>query len=251
MSKTNAIHFQDISKVFSNESGIREVNFSIKKGSFHALIGANGAGKTTLIRTLLRIYKKYDGEVFINGEVNSNSKSFKGVSYISELPIFPNEFTARQYLMWSGKLAGLNPQKIKIEIDKLSIRFNISQILDKNPNKFSSGQKQKIMLMKILIDLNIPEIFEKYFGDPNRYFGRAKKNMKYRFDMDFNPSKPDSKITIKIKNILKMYVNIINEAYEKYKDMPELLKIMFKNIISPKNMLVYSWKKLPHEILMS
>lgn len=147
-----AINFNQISKIFSNESGIRDISFGVKKGSFHALIGANGAGKTTLIRSLLRLYKKYSGVISINNTINKDKKSFKGVSYISELPIFPGEFTAFQYLMWAGKMAGLNEQEVKLKIERLAAKFHIDIVLNKKPTKFSSGQKQKLMLMKVIIE---------------------------------------------------------------------------------------------------
>ncbi len=147
-----AIHFKDVSKIFGKNAGIRDVNFQVKVGSFHVLIGANGAGKTTLIRSLLGIYKSFSGEILINGITNMKSKAYKNVSYISELPLFPNEFTARQYLIWVGRIAGMNDQQVRVKIEKLAESLNIGHVLDGKPNKFSSGQKQKIMLMKILIE---------------------------------------------------------------------------------------------------
>ncbi len=59
-------------------------------------------------------------------------------------------------MIWSGKLAGVDENAVKSKIKDLSIQLSVEKILKRNPNKFSSGEKQKIMLMKILIeDANI------------------------------------------------------------------------------------------------
>jgi simple sugar transport system ATP-binding protein len=44
------------------------VDFSVKKGEVHALIGANGAGKSTLMKVLSGVYKNTAGDIFINGQ---------------------------------------------------------------------------------------------------------------------------------------------------------------------------------------
>lgn len=147
-----ALELKNVSKIFGENQGIFDVCFSIEKGSFHALIGPNGAGKTTLIRTILNIYQEHTGEIYINNILNDDVNAFKGISYIGENARFPQEFSMEEYLVWAGLLGGQNKKQVKNKIYEISKRFKISDLLDKNPNKFSSGQKQKVMLAKILIE---------------------------------------------------------------------------------------------------
>jgi len=44
------------------------INFEVKKGEIHALLGENGAGKTTLMNILYGLYQPDAGEIFIGGE---------------------------------------------------------------------------------------------------------------------------------------------------------------------------------------
>ena len=145
------VEIRNISKIFGKD-GIKNLSFNIQKGSFHVLIGSNGAGKTTMIRTLLHLYQKYDGTIKINGINSSKPESLKGISYISEHALFPNELSAQRYLEWVGLLANKNINGIKVKIENLANKFGIKNILKKNPNKLSSGQKQKLLLIKILIE---------------------------------------------------------------------------------------------------
>ncbi len=57
-----------ISKAFPGVKALDEVDFALKQGSVHALIGENGAGKSTLMKCLFGMYHEDNGSFIINGE---------------------------------------------------------------------------------------------------------------------------------------------------------------------------------------
>jgi ABC-type sugar transport system ATPase subunit len=57
-----------ISKRFSGVQALSSVNFELKEGEIHALVGANGAGKSTLIKILNGIYRADEGHIEIQGK---------------------------------------------------------------------------------------------------------------------------------------------------------------------------------------
>jgi ABC-type sugar transport system ATPase subunit len=57
------LEVKNISKFFPGVKALDGVDFKLKKGSVHALVGENGAGKTTLMMILGGVYKQDEGEI--------------------------------------------------------------------------------------------------------------------------------------------------------------------------------------------
>ena len=84
-----------ISKKFPGVQALKDVDFNLKAGEVHAIIGENGAGKSTLMHILSGIYEHDSGEFYINNKLtklNSFQKAKKnGISIVfQERSLFPN-----------------------------------------------------------------------------------------------------------------------------------------------------------------
>ena len=64
----NAVEMRGISKSFGTVQALNDVDFTLKQGEIHAVLGENGAGKTTLMKVLYGMHKPDQGEVLIRGE---------------------------------------------------------------------------------------------------------------------------------------------------------------------------------------
>jgi len=68
MSNEILLKMEGMTKSFSGVCVLDHVNFTLKKGSVHALLGENGAGKSTLMKILNGIYSRDEGEITYKGE---------------------------------------------------------------------------------------------------------------------------------------------------------------------------------------
>ena len=90
------LHMQNITKVFPGTKALDNVNFSVRQGEIHAIVGENGAGKSTLMNVLSGIhpYGAYEGAIIYDGEecrfqgIRDSEK--KGIAIIhQELALVP------------------------------------------------------------------------------------------------------------------------------------------------------------------
>jgi ribose transport system ATP-binding protein len=59
---------QGVSKAFANVRALEEVDFVLRPGEVHGLVGENGAGKSTLIKILMGVYRRDAGTLHIKGK---------------------------------------------------------------------------------------------------------------------------------------------------------------------------------------
>jgi len=57
-----------INKAFPGVQALKNVDFELKKGEIHGLVGENGAGKSTLVKILAGVCKKDSGKIYFKGE---------------------------------------------------------------------------------------------------------------------------------------------------------------------------------------
>ncbi|MBM7661772.1 putative multiple sugar transport system ATP-binding protein [Bacillus mesophilus] len=91
------LEMNQISKEFTGVKALSNVNFKVKRGEIHCLVGENGAGKSTLMKVLSGVYPfgTYTGDIVFNGEVQRfnkiNDSVEVGIAIIyQELALFPD-----------------------------------------------------------------------------------------------------------------------------------------------------------------
>jgi len=98
--KTPIIKLKNITKNFLNVRALDKVDFELRYGEIHALVGENGAGKSTLAKIIAGIYKPDEGEIFYQGrkvEIRSPIDSKKlNINLISQEPCLVGYLTVAE-----------------------------------------------------------------------------------------------------------------------------------------------------------
>ena len=92
---THILEARGISKQFLGSVALDKVDFSLRRGEVHALLGENGAGKSTLIKCLTGAYRRDDGSVELDGTVIDPRDTFEaqrlGIGTVyQEVNLLPN-----------------------------------------------------------------------------------------------------------------------------------------------------------------
>ena len=95
MMEQHRLVMKNITKHFGGVTALGDVDFLVRQGEIHALVGENGAGKSTLIKILAGVYMSDAGQIFIDGEEahirNPKDGITKGVSVIyQEFALMPD-----------------------------------------------------------------------------------------------------------------------------------------------------------------
>lgn len=153
-----ALELQEITKKFPGVVALNSVNFSVKQGEIHALVGENGAGKSTLIKIISGVYKKDSGTIKIHGdqvEINSVKEARDvGISTIhQELNLVPflnsvDNFWVGREDQFKGLL--LSEKKMRSEAARIFKNLQIKIPLDIPVKKLSVADQQMVSIARAL-----------------------------------------------------------------------------------------------------
>ncbi len=153
----NIVKMENITKIFPGIIANDNVNFDLRKGEIHALLGENGAGKSTLMSILFGFYKPDGGHVYIDGEeVNikdPNVANSLGIGMVHQHFKLVENFTVVENI-----ILGLEPKK-GIELDykkarqrivELSKEYNLKVDPDALIEDIPVSMQQKVEILKML-----------------------------------------------------------------------------------------------------
>ena len=149
---SNSIEVINLSKTYKSKEAVNNINFKINENEIIGLLGPNGCGKTTTIGMILGLLKPTNGKVLINGmDIEKNKISIlHKINFISPYIELPKKLTVRQNLIVYGKL--YNIKNLIEQINFLSNKLRLNELLDKVTGELSSGQKNRVSLAKALIN---------------------------------------------------------------------------------------------------
>ena len=152
-----AISVKNLRVGYENNTIIEDMSLSIPKGKISIIIGANGCGKSTLLKTIARINKPTNGDIFIN---NKNIKKVKEkniakeVAFLPQGPVCPDGLTVRELVAFGRfphqKMIGGLTSYDKEIIDWAIEETGLSEFADRGVENLSGGQRQRAWIAMTL-----------------------------------------------------------------------------------------------------
>ncbi len=159
MSDQEILRLENIAKSFAHNVVLRDINFSLRVGEVHALVGENGAGKSTLVRIIAGAIKPDSGKLILEGnqiELDSPEDGIKaGIAVIyQELDLLP-ELTVIENLF-----LGIEPRNKFNLLDFKTMESIVDGILSEmnfHVDKFATvgtlpiASRQMVAIMKAIV----------------------------------------------------------------------------------------------------
>jgi sodium transport system ATP-binding protein len=147
----------DLHKSFKTKTGtvtaVDGVSFTAHDGQITGLLGPNGAGKTTTMRMLYTLMTPDRGEIKVDGIDTTQDP----VAVRRALGVLPDargvykRLTARENIAYFGELHGLSSKQIAERTKALSDALDMRDILDRQTEGFSQGQRTKTAIARALV----------------------------------------------------------------------------------------------------
>ena len=158
------LEVKNLKKVYTTRFGgnkvtaLSNVNFSVERGAYVAIMGESGSGKTTLLNILAALDKPTEGEVILEGD-NLNKVNDKALAafrrerlgfVFQEFNLLDN-FSVRDNIYLPLVLAGEKHKEMEKKIDPIAKKLGIHELLEKYPYEISGGQKQRVAVARAII----------------------------------------------------------------------------------------------------
>jgi sodium transport system ATP-binding protein len=155
------IEIQGLRKAFTQGRGKQQrtvhavagVDFTAADGRITGLLGPNGAGKTTTLRIAAALIRPDAGQVRVDGiEVAAEpARALARMGVLSDARGLYPRLTARENIVYYGRLHGMPPQAAAARAEKLAQMLEMTALLDRRTDGFSQGERMKTALARALV----------------------------------------------------------------------------------------------------
>ena len=151
------VQMRGITKIFGKVVANDRVDFSVKKGEIHSLLGENGAGKTTLMRMLYGMSVPDEGSIILNGSpvtLKSPSSAIEqGIGMVHQHFMLADPMTVTENIVLGyepRKGPFFDRKKAEQQVAELSARYGLQIDPKATVGDLSVGNKQRVEILKAL-----------------------------------------------------------------------------------------------------
>jgi sodium transport system ATP-binding protein len=148
---------RELHKAFKTKTGtvqaVGGVDFEAFDGQITGLLGPNGAGKTTTLRMLYTLMKPDRGQVLVDGvdAAKEPEKVRRALGVLPDARGVYKRLTARENIAYFGELHGMSGAQIEARTKVLAAALQMEDILDRQTEGFSQGQRTKTAIARALV----------------------------------------------------------------------------------------------------
>lgn len=158
------LEVNNVKKIYRTRKGghsveaLKNVNFTVEKGEYIAIMGESGSGKTTLLNILASLDKATEGSVLLEGTNLADIKdsamaTFRrdNLGFVFQDFNLLDTFSLEDNIFLPLVLSGKKHAEMAARLEPLAKTLGITSLLKKYPYEVSGGQKQRVAVARALI----------------------------------------------------------------------------------------------------
>src|SRR5437764_8594178 len=145
-------------KRFGDLAAVSDINLTVPRGEFFAVLGPNAAGKSTTLRILAGLIKPTSGSARVAGfDVQTQSmEARRRLAYVPDFPFLYDKLTPWEFFRFTGQIFQMEETEIQSGATQLVERFNLAAFANKPIEGLSHGTRQRVAIVSAL--LHNPEV---------------------------------------------------------------------------------------------
>ncbi len=152
MNETIKLEIRDMTKLYKNGDGVKNINLKVRQGELMTLLGPSGCGKTTILRTIGGFLQCNAGSILIDGrdiadlppEKRPTAMVFQSYNLWPHMTVYDN-------LAFGLKLRKVSKTEIAERVHDVLALVKMPGTEKKYPNQMSGGQQQRIAIARSLL----------------------------------------------------------------------------------------------------
>lgn len=145
-------------KKYGNRTILNNVNLSVNKGEFVAIVGPSGSGKSTLLNILGMLDTPTSGEIELLGKklpgINSKEATLirrTKINYLFQTFALISNESVKSNLLLAMKFKDISKAKKNDAINDVLTKLGISELKDATVNTLSGGEQQRVALARTIL----------------------------------------------------------------------------------------------------
>jgi ABC-2 type transport system ATP-binding protein len=150
---TPFVSVDNVSVHFGETAAVRNVSFTVDRGTIFGLVGSDGAGKSTLLRTIATLIRPASGAIRIDGldPVSAKRRIKRLIGYMPQRFGLYQDLTVAENMDFFMDIYGIHGDQRKQRKERYLGFSNLLPFLDRQAGNLSGGMKQKLGLACVLV----------------------------------------------------------------------------------------------------
>ncbi|SFB31763.1 multiple sugar transport system ATP-binding protein [Rhizobium sp. NFR07] len=149
---TQQIELSGVNKYYGAYHALKNIDLSIRKGMFVALVGPSGCGKSTLLRSLAGLESISGGDLVIAGQrMNDVPPRKRDLAMVFQSYALYPHMTVEQNLTYSLRIKGIKKAEARKAAEEVAAITGLSDLLHRYPRELSGGQRQRVAMSRAII----------------------------------------------------------------------------------------------------
>ncbi len=144
----------NINKYYSEDFSLKNINFNLREGEVHSILGENGSGKTCFMNNICGFSSYDSGSIFLNNIKLEKNKLCKEILFIMQEPnLFDNMTVAENifFNIYNNYKYTINKNKVFLKCKQVFNELSINIKVYDNVEKLSLSQKQLVEIAKAYV----------------------------------------------------------------------------------------------------